>query len=312
MAWTIDQLQSFLAVVESHSFTAAGKALGKAQSVISNHVSGLENELGIELFSRSNRAAPILTEAGEKLIPGARAVLREAQRFSQQAISQSQADTELSVAIGVGLPVDAPSQALLDLQAKYPYLSTSLVICPYETALLRIKSGESHVAVVYNDHRPPQNFMETQWIGSMPQALVAASSHPLAARKGKIPMQELLKYRQVVLEYTGLDINALIFSPIICKTNNLTSAASLISRGCGWGLLPEPFLNSLNDARSNTLGYASNLVKLSAMGIDFPEIGVLMIWNHAFQHSDIIAELRKNIATILQRSFVLAQKPAEH
>ncbi len=47
MNWTIDQLRSFVAAAESGSFSAAGRGLGKAQSVISTHISMLEDVTGV-------------------------------------------------------------------------------------------------------------------------------------------------------------------------------------------------------------------------------------------------------------------------
>ncbi|MFR6028579.1 MAG: LysR family transcriptional regulator, partial [Sutterella wadsworthensis] len=65
------------------TFSAAARALGRSQSVVSTHIAGMENELGIRLFVRGTPAK--LTPAGEELLPGALRVLREAERFESRA-----------------------------------------------------------------------------------------------------------------------------------------------------------------------------------------------------------------------------------
>ena len=87
MNWTIDQLRAFVAAAEEGSFSAAGRAMGKAQSVVSTHVAMLEDALGVDLFDRSQRM-PLLTDAGRMLLPEARSVLRQSHRFDACAMAQ--------------------------------------------------------------------------------------------------------------------------------------------------------------------------------------------------------------------------------
>ncbi|MCU0845254.1 MAG: LysR family transcriptional regulator [Spirochaetes bacterium] len=60
----LKQLRSFLVVVEHRSFTRASRALRVGQATISNHVSALEETLGVELIRRSSREFA-LTPQGE-------------------------------------------------------------------------------------------------------------------------------------------------------------------------------------------------------------------------------------------------------
>lgn len=69
------QLRIFVAVAETGSFTKAAKRLYVSHSTTSRGVAALEEELGTALFERDNRVFG-LTEAGEKLLPKARELLR--------------------------------------------------------------------------------------------------------------------------------------------------------------------------------------------------------------------------------------------
>lgn len=58
-------LQSFVAVVESGSFSKAAEQLGASTAAISRRVSGLEQQLGLQLLRRTTRRID-LTEAGQQ------------------------------------------------------------------------------------------------------------------------------------------------------------------------------------------------------------------------------------------------------
>ena len=70
----IRQIEAFVAVAETGSFTAAGERVNLTQSTISQQIKALEEELGEALFLRGKRQAQ-LTEAGERLLPHARLML---------------------------------------------------------------------------------------------------------------------------------------------------------------------------------------------------------------------------------------------
>ncbi|MCL6663906.1 LysR family transcriptional regulator [Paenibacillus amylolyticus] len=65
---TLYQLEVFLAVVQTESFTRAGKLLHTSQSGVSHTIADLEKELGIVLFTR-NRNRVNLTNIGEQILP---------------------------------------------------------------------------------------------------------------------------------------------------------------------------------------------------------------------------------------------------
>src|SRR5882762_11886549 len=66
-----DQLRSFVAIVDTGSFTRAAERVNKTQSAVSMHVRRLEEQLGRPLFAKVGRGVR-LTEDGEKLIDYAR------------------------------------------------------------------------------------------------------------------------------------------------------------------------------------------------------------------------------------------------
>lgn len=72
----IRQLKAFLAIAEAKTFTAGAKRVNVTQAAISMQIRQLEDEVGLQLFTRTPRRV-ILTEAGEHLLDRARKILRE-------------------------------------------------------------------------------------------------------------------------------------------------------------------------------------------------------------------------------------------
>jgi len=72
----IRQLKAFLAIAEAKTFTAGARRVNVTQAAISMQIRQLEDEVGLQLFTRTPRRV-IITEAGEYLLERARKILRE-------------------------------------------------------------------------------------------------------------------------------------------------------------------------------------------------------------------------------------------
>jgi len=70
---SLDQLRTFIAAADEGSFSAAGRRLRRAQSVVSQTLANLEWQLGVKLFDRS-APPPLLTDQGGALLADARTV----------------------------------------------------------------------------------------------------------------------------------------------------------------------------------------------------------------------------------------------
>lgn len=75
----IRQVEAFLAVVDSGSFTRAADRLQIAQPAVSQLIRNLERGLGADLMQR-NRSGVQLTAAGDRLLPTARRLMEEVER----------------------------------------------------------------------------------------------------------------------------------------------------------------------------------------------------------------------------------------
>jgi DNA-binding transcriptional LysR family regulator len=117
---SLDQLRTFIAAADEGSFSAAGRRLRRAQSVVSQTLANLEGQLGLKLFDRSGRF-PVLTDQGRALLADARAVASHVDLLKAQARSLAGGlEPELSVAVDIMFPDATFAAAVADFQKEYP------------------------------------------------------------------------------------------------------------------------------------------------------------------------------------------------
>ena len=93
---TLQQLRFLIAVAESGSINAAAQRLYTAQSSISNAVKSLEQELHLEIFTRSSRGVT-LTNDGTELLGYARQVIEQADMLERRYAEHGSSHVRLAV-----------------------------------------------------------------------------------------------------------------------------------------------------------------------------------------------------------------------
>ena len=84
---SLDRFDTFKAVVEAGSLTAAADLLGQTRAVVSFNIKRLEAELGVTLLTRNTRRLA-LTEAGERFYQRCLSMLEEARLAIDEARSE--------------------------------------------------------------------------------------------------------------------------------------------------------------------------------------------------------------------------------
>src|SRR6185437_7885995 len=124
---TLDQVAIFLAIVETGSFTAAGRKLNRATSVISYAITNLEAQLGVTLFTRAGAQRPRLTEAGRAILPDSRAMALALDGLIAKARGLNQGlEAEVSLVVDVMLPAKRLVPALDEFRKKFPTVALRL------------------------------------------------------------------------------------------------------------------------------------------------------------------------------------------
>src|ERR1700679_160432 len=117
---SLDQLRAFIAAVDEGSFSAAARRLHRAQSAVSELVSNLEAQIGVQLFDRTERY-PKLTQAGVLLVADARAVVADVDVLKARAKGISGGlEAELSAVVDVLFPIAAIAESARDFRDGFP------------------------------------------------------------------------------------------------------------------------------------------------------------------------------------------------
>lgn len=93
----IINLQAFECASRHCNFSRAGEELNLSQSSVSRQVAELEQQMGVQLFSRV-RQRIVLSDAGRRLLPEARELLVHAERFMIGAVANGSLTGSLRVA----------------------------------------------------------------------------------------------------------------------------------------------------------------------------------------------------------------------
>lgn len=144
----LKQLEVFLAVAESGSFSRGAEANFITQSTVSQHVSALEKELGIRLLDRTSKGA-LPTAAGNILVRHARRVLADTREI-YAALDRFKGLADANLTVGAS---NIPGQYLIPealpaIYQKFPGLTITLLQGDSYQTLERILQGEAEIGVV--------------------------------------------------------------------------------------------------------------------------------------------------------------------
>ena len=240
-AVSLDQLRTFIAAVDEGSFSAASRRLLRSQSVVSETISNLEQQIGVQLFDRSGRY-PKLTPAGLTLLGDARSIITGVDLLKARAKGMSAGlEPELSVVIDVFYPIDAIAQVAKEFRQHYPGVPLRIYVEALGGAIQPIFDGRCSIGIVGSLPFIPDTLTNERLPG-IAFFMVAAHDHPLSSYKGKmIPKEVLAKHTQIVLTdrsdlSSGREFG--VMSPATWRLADLFAKHHFLLNGLGWGGMP--------------------------------------------------------------------------
>jgi DNA-binding transcriptional LysR family regulator len=237
---SLDQLRTFIAAVDEGSFSAAARKLLRAQSVVSETVSNLEDQIGVPLFDRSGRY-PKLTQAGVVLLADARNIITDVDLLKARAKGMAVGlEPELSVVVDVFYPIEAITQVAREFRQHYPGVALRIYVEALGAAIQPVLDGRCSVGIVGSLPVIPGTLTNERLPG-ISFLMVAARDHPLTLHKGKIPKEVLGKHTQLVLTdrsdlSAGRELG--VMSPTTWRLADLFAKHHFILNGLGWGGMP--------------------------------------------------------------------------
>lgn len=270
----IDELRAmaiFAAVAETGSFTAAGRKLRLTTSVVSHHVSKLENRLAINLLYRSTRSLS-LTDEGRKLLISAQQMVEAAESGLNQIAEQSEEPSgNLTITMPAFVMNSHYETAIWNFARIYSGINIILRSNDRQVDLIdegydmAIRLGEM-----------TNSSLRTRRLGGFARKLVCAPSYlsmhgPIETlddlRKCIAVEMEMLP-NSVILDKNGRHTE-IQFQPGRVRVNSVTAAHSAVVSGLGIQRLPATEVEQdLRDGK---------LVELLPEW-SLPDLGVYAVW----------------------------------
>ncbi|MBF5005308.1 LysR family transcriptional regulator [Diaphorobacter caeni] len=251
-AFTSDNVQVFLAVLDKGSFSAAARSLSRVPSAVSMTIGLLEAELDLQLFDRRTRE-PRPTPAALALEPQARLLAQQLAQLNRQAEAlQMGLEERLTFAIAPELLSTHWADALTPLMAEFPALAVEVLAAPQTDALALVHGGRAHLALVFErpaiDGREDFQEMgqETLLAVMSPQYQPWKDAQAELGETASLNVSRLALARQILVasrdpQQTDLRF---VFSRQLWRTDSHLAALSLIGAGLGWGWLPRSLVES--------------------------------------------------------------------
>ncbi|CDZ93844.1 LysR family transcriptional regulator [Pseudomonas saudiphocaensis] len=242
-------LNAFIAIAETGSFSLAGERLHLTQPAVSKRLAALELQLGVRLFDRLGREIG-LTEAGRALLPRAYQILSVLDD-TRRALTNLNGDVSgrlcLATSHHIGLHRLPP--LLRTFTRTHPEVTLDIRFLDSEVAYEDVLHGRAELAVItLAPHTAPPVRAIRVW--DDPLDFVVAPEHPLA-QMAEVTLSDIAAYPAVfpgdntfthhiaqrLFEREELKPN------ISMSTNYLETIKMMVSIGIAWSVLPRTMLD---------------------------------------------------------------------
>ncbi|MEK1887777.1 MAG: LysR family transcriptional regulator [Phyllobacterium sp.] len=239
---TLDQLQVFVAVAETGSFSAAARKLNRSQSVISYTIANLEAQLELPLFERGGTREPRLTVSGKAMLEDARRMVSVLQSLRSRVEGLKMGlEAEVAVAIDVSLPSPVLTCVLKSFQEQFPTVSLRVHVGALGMVWDLVLKRQADFGIGGPPLQTHDELVLVQ-IGQTAMTPVAAPGHPLALYEGPVPLSFIRDHTQLVITDLSEQTKGRNFGVFAYKIWRLTDVGTkydLTLAGLGWGGLPK-------------------------------------------------------------------------
>lgn len=246
MAFTLRQLQYFIAVAEEGTVSGAAQSLSISQSAVTDAIKELESDLGVALFERHRRGLTI-THQGHQFYRHANRILADVQDARRSFAAPAELAPPSHLHLGVTSLV--AGYVLSDLLARfrraYPAVEVSAIEDNGDYLEHLLIGGELDVAVMVISNLRDRNALQAEIFETSPYRLWLPLGHKLASADS-IELSDIAAEPLIMLtvdeteENTGKLLSALGAKPHVAfRTRSVEAVRSLVATGAGIALLPD-------------------------------------------------------------------------
>ena len=236
-------LQTFIKVSDTRSFTKAATALGYTQSAVTFQIRAIEKELGVPVFDRIGKSVS-LTQAGIRLYGYASEIMRLEEAAINEIKDNPNMEGELRMAIEESLAISFLPDILHYYRSKHP--EVDLIVHAAETNEMLKMLRDNKVDLVYtlDENDEVQGAVRPRYLPE-PIIFIAPSNHYLAG-KDKVTLEEVINEPFILTEDTSsyrkelqqvIGNNGLKLKPFL-EVKNTDIICRLVSKGVGISFVP--------------------------------------------------------------------------
>jgi DNA-binding transcriptional LysR family regulator len=234
-------------VAEERHFRRAAERLHVSQPPLTQGIQAMERDLGIQLFARRGHRIE-LTEAGEVMLPEARAVLAQIDRLREVARQAEQGEAgHLRIAVTMSVAfIQAFTRATKAFQSDYPEIVLELVQGNSVQAIAALRQHKVDICLIR-----PVSFrlpgFDQMTVTRDRLMLVLPSDHPEAAAENvslsKLAEERFILFRgeqKTALHGQIMDVwaRAGLTPRVVLQAWNGFAILTLVAAGFGNGILP--------------------------------------------------------------------------
>jgi DNA-binding transcriptional LysR family regulator len=247
MAFTLRQLQYFIAVAEEGTVSGAAQSLSISQSAVTEALRELEGDLGVQLFERHRRGLSI-THKGHQFHRHATRILADVSDARRSFIAEDDQRAEPG-SLHLGVTSLVAGYVLSDLLARYrrayPAVSVSAIEDNGDYLEHLLIGGELDVAVMVISNLRDRVALQAEIFETSPYRLWLPLGHKLAGAD-IINVSDIVPEPLIMLtvdeteENTGKLLSAFSARPNVAfRTRSVEAVRSLVATGAGIALLPD-------------------------------------------------------------------------
>lgn len=256
------QLNIFLVAAETLNFTRAAGLLHMSQPSVSQHIQGLEQHFGEDLFIRQGRTLH-LTDAGETLLPLARKFVRQSTCIDEAMASfQGTIQGTINICCCSETGIYLLPSVIESFHSRHPEITIHCNLDCSTSPLERLLTGDIHFLITNRD-QVPNPCLEYQQLLEDDICLIVHPRHPLAARES-VKISEISDETFVLHQEDSLT-HRIINQALNFEEFNLLSVKSRLSVSSTEGVV-------LAVARGLGIGFSSRLIAEQVQNVQIIEI----------------------------------------
>lgn len=248
---TFKQVEAFLAVARTLSFSQAAEIVHLSQPALSANIQRLEETIGARLFDRDTRTVTLSVVGREfaDIATGLKDHVEQGLTRMQDIVAGKQG--HLNIAVAPSVAASCLPNILIRYKAAYPNIKLRIHDQLSNICAEMVRSGMADIALM--PERSDAEDLAQQVLFRDPLVVLCASTHSLA-KKGSLQWSDIIACDLIVRSNDSsvrqlLDAHYLQHGAMLrpaYEVNHVGTALGLIAAGLGIGVVPSSLLNAVN------------------------------------------------------------------